>query len=71
MSVIVTDIATVDTNASLRQVALLLERHRIGCLSTMKDYGLEDNITDTDFVGVAINLFEQIEESELYNEEVV
>ena len=67
--IMVTDIATVDTNASLRQVALFLERHRIGCLPVMKDDVLEGIITDTDFVGVAINLLEQIEESEPYDEE--
>ena len=67
--IMVTDVATVDTNASLRQVALFLERHRIGCLPVMKDDVLEGIITDTDFVGVAINLLEQIEESEPYDEE--
>lgn len=68
--IMVTDVATVDTNASLRQVALFLERHRIGCLPVMKDDALEGIITDTDFVGVAINLLEQIEESEPYDEEL-
>ncbi len=68
--IMVTDVATVDTNASLRQAALFLERHRIGCLPVMKDNALEGIITDTDFVGVAINLLEQIEESEPYDEEL-
>ncbi|MDP6992809.1 MAG: CBS domain-containing protein [Woeseiaceae bacterium] len=68
--IMVTDVATVDTNASLRQAALFLERHRIGCLPVMKDDALEGIITDTDFVGVAINLLEQIEESEPYDEEL-
>ena len=68
--IVVTDVATVDTNASLRQAALFLERHRIGCLPVMKDDALEGIITDTDFVGVAINLLEQIEESEPYDEEL-
>ena len=68
--IMVTDVATVDTNASLRQAALFLERHRIGCLPVMKDDALEGIITDTDFVGVAIDLLEQIEESEPYDEEL-
>jgi len=62
--IMVTDVATVDVHASLRQAALFLERHRIGCLPVMKDEKLEGIVTDTDFVGVAINLLEQIEETE-------
>lgn len=68
--IMVTDVATVDVNASLRQAALFLERHRIGCLPVMKDDELEGIITDTDFVGVAINLLEQIEETEPFEEEL-
>lgn len=68
--IMVTDVATVDVHASLRQAALFLERHRIGCLPVMKDGELEGIITDTDFVGVAINLLEQIEVSEPYEEEL-
>ena len=66
----VTDVATVDENASLRQAALFLERHRIGCLPVMSDGKLKGIITDTDFVGVAINLLEQIEESEPFDEDL-
>ncbi|HKJ17488.1 MAG TPA: CBS domain-containing protein [Xanthomonadales bacterium] len=62
--VMVTEIATVKPGASLRQAALFLERHKIGCLPVVDDGKLVGIITDTDFVGVAINLLEQIEESE-------
>lgn len=62
--VMVTDVATVDRNASLRSAALFLERHRIGCLPVMEDEKICGIITDTDFVAVAINLLEQIETSE-------
>jgi CBS domain-containing membrane protein len=62
--VMVTKIATVDKNASLRQAALFLEKHRIGCLPVVTDDKLVGIITDTDFVGVAINLLEQLEELE-------
>lgn len=62
--VMVREIATVSPNASLRQAALFLEKHRIGCLPVVADGKLLGIITDTDFVGVAINLLEQIEESE-------
>ena len=66
----VTDVATVDENASLRQAALFLEKHRIGCLPVMSDGELRGIITDTDFVAVAINLLEQMEESEPFDDEL-
>ena len=62
--VMVTEVATVDRNASLRQAALFLEKHRIGCLPVIDDGKLCGIITETDFVAVAINLLEQIEDSE-------
>ncbi len=68
--VMTADVATVDQNASLRQAALFLEKHKIGCLPVMSGEKLTGIITDTDFVGVAINLLEQIEESEPYDEEI-
>ncbi|MDH3862235.1 MAG: CBS domain-containing protein [Gammaproteobacteria bacterium] len=60
----VTDVATVDVSASLRHAALFLEKHKIGCLPVMDNEDLVGIITDTDFVAVAINLLEQIEETE-------
>ena len=60
----VTDVATVDVNASLRHAALFMEKHKIGCLPVLDDGELVGIITDTDFVAVAINLLEQIEETE-------
>ena len=65
----VTDVATVDINASLRQAALFIERHKIGCLPVLDDDKLVGIITDTDFVAVAINLLEQLEESEPLDED--
>ncbi|MCH9695452.1 MAG: CBS domain-containing protein [Gammaproteobacteria bacterium] len=62
--VMVEDVATVDRRASLRQAALFLERHQIGCLPVTNDGELAGIITDTDFVAVAINLLEQLEELE-------
>lgn len=62
--IMVRDIVTVDENASLRQAALFLEKHRIGCLPVVTDGELHGIVTDTDFVGVAINLLEQIEDTE-------
>lgn len=68
--IMVTDVATVDERASMRQAALFLEKHRIGCLPVIKNGKLYGIITDTDFVGVAINLLEQIEETEPYEEAI-
>jgi len=62
--IMVTDLATIDEHASLRQAALFIEKHQIGCLPIVTDGKLRGIITDTDFVGVAINLLEQIEDTE-------
>ena len=61
--------ATVDINASLRQAALFLEKHKIGCLPVLEDDMLVGIITETDFVAVAINLLEQLEETEPFDED--
>ena len=65
----VTDVATVDVSASLRHAALFLEKHKIGCLPVMDNHELVGIITDTEFVAVAINLLEQIEETEPVDED--
>lgn len=62
--VMVNDVITVDARASLRQAALFIEKHKIGCLPVISDGKLQGIITDTDFVAVAINLLEQLEETE-------
>ena len=68
--IMVQNLATIDEHASLRQAALFLEKHRIGCLPVVTNGALRGIITDTDFVGVAINLLEQIEESEPLEEAI-
>jgi CBS domain-containing protein len=60
----VTDVITVDEHAGVRQAAIFLEKHRIGCLPVVTDGKLRGIVTDTDFVGVAINLLEQLETAE-------
>ena len=67
--IMVTDIATIDEHASLRQAALFIEKHKIGCLPIVTDGKLRGIITDTDFVGVAINLLELLEEGEPLDED--
>ena len=71
--VMVSDVITVDEHAGVRQAAVFLEKHRIGCLPVVTDGELRGIITDSDFVGVAINLLEQletVEASEFEYEEV-
>lgn len=67
--VMVKDLATVDERASLRQAALFIEKHKIGCLPVLANGKLRGIITDSDFVAVAINLLEQLEESEPLDED--
>jgi len=62
--VMVRNVATISEVASVRQAALFLEKYRIGCLPVVTDGKLVGIITDTDFVAVAINLLEQLEEHE-------
>lgn len=62
--VMVSDVVTVDEHAGIRQAAVFLEKHRIGCLPVVTDGELKGIVTDTDFVGVAINLLEQLETSD-------
>jgi len=68
--VMVRNVATIDEHASLRQAALFIEKHHIGCLPVVTDNKLVGIITDTDFVAIAINLLEQLEELEPIENEV-
>ena len=68
--VMVEDVATVDVHGSLRQAALFLEKHQIGCLPVMNERQLVGIITETDFVAVAINLLEQMEVTEPYDDDL-
>ncbi len=59
------DVATVDEHSSLRSAALHIERHKYGCIPVVTKGKLKGIITDSDFLAVAINLMEQLEEDEL------
>lgn len=48
----------------LRSAGLKIQKHRFGCLPVMQNDQLVGIITDTDFVGVAIDLIEQMDLSE-------
>lgn len=62
--VMVTEVITIRENVPLRLAAMYLEKHKIGCLPVLTDGRLVGIVTNTDFVGVAINLLEQLEETE-------
>lgn len=68
--VMVRNVATINEDASVRQAALFLEKHRIGCLPVVTSGKLVGIITDTDFIAVAINLLEQLEELEPVGDDI-
>lgn len=58
------NIKTIHPDERLLAAGLLMEKHKYGCLPVVNDSKLVGIITDTDFVGVAINLIEQMEHYE-------
>ncbi len=55
---------SVSKDASLKQAAIYMQDHKIGCLPVVEQGSLIGIITDSDFVAIAINLLEMQEESE-------
>ena len=53
---------TVQEEDNLRAAAVLMQQHKIGSLMVVNDQKLVGVITDTDYVGLAITLLEQMEE---------
>ena len=68
-SVMKRDIISINEQANIRKAALLLQKHKIGCLPVVQDKKLLGIVTDTDFVAVAINLLELLETTEPLDEE--
>lgn len=62
--IMVEDVDTVDERSNVRHAALLMFRRKRSCLPVMRDGHLSGIITDSDFLGVAIALMEQLEASE-------
>lgn len=63
-TIMTSPVQTVDEQASLRGTAMQLLQNRLGCLPVTRDEKLVGIITDSDFVAIAINLMEQLEQSE-------
>ncbi|ENM5743050.1 CBS domain-containing protein [Vibrio metoecus] len=59
-----TDVMSVAPQAGLKESALYMQKHKIGCLPVVAKSELVGIITDSDFVTIAINLLELQEESE-------
>jgi CBS domain-containing protein len=51
-------IMTVAPDAGLRESAIYMQKHKVGCLPVVKNNKLIGIITDSDFVSIAINLLE-------------
>ncbi|MDX2503774.1 MAG: CBS domain-containing protein [Gammaproteobacteria bacterium] len=60
--IMTTRIKIIYPNESLIAAGLLMQKHKYGCLPVVKNNKLVGIITDSDFVGVAINLIEQMEQ---------
>ena len=63
-TIMTSPVQTVAEQASLRGTAMQLLQNRLGCLPVTRDEKLVGIITDSDFVAIAINLMEQLEQSE-------
>ncbi|MDW6003183.1 CBS domain-containing protein [Vibrio mangrovi] len=59
-----TQMITVSPNAGLKESALFMQKHKVGCLPVIHHDRLVGIITDSDFVAIAINLLELQEEVE-------
>ncbi len=68
-SIMSVSVNTIGETASLRGAALYLQKQKIGCLPVVRGETLVGIITDSDFVSVAINLMETLEEQEPIEEE--
>ncbi len=59
--VLTSDVVTITLEHNVRHAALMMEKHKIGCLPVIKAQKVVGIITDSDYLAVAINLLEQIE----------
>ena len=62
--IMVRDVDTIDERNNVRHAALLMFRRKRICLPVTRDGELRGIVTDSDFLGVAITLMEQLEAAE-------
>ena len=72
-SVMSTPVKTAEPHDGLRGTAMRLQKNKLGCLPVVEEGKLVGIITDSDFVSIAVNLMEQLEEAEPdeFDEEVL
>lgn len=63
------NVMTVDPHAGLKESAMYMQKHKVGCLPVTAHGRLVGIITDSDFVTIAIHLLELQEEVEPDEEE--
>jgi CBS domain-containing membrane protein len=68
--IMVQSVDTVDERSNVRHAALLMFRRKRSCLPVMRDGELRGIVTDSDYLGVAITLIEQLEAVEPDPEEL-
>jgi CBS domain-containing protein len=66
--IMVRDLRTVDARANVRHAAMLIQRRKVSSLPVMRNGRIVGIVTDSDFVGIAIALMEQLEEVESEHE---
>jgi len=64
MTIMHKEVMTVSLQTGLKESALHMQKHHVGCLPVVKNHKLIGIITDSDFVSIAINLLEIQEELE-------
>ena len=62
--IMVREIDTVDERSNVRHAALLMFRRKRSCLPVTRDGQLRGIVTDSDYLGVAIAMMEQLESVE-------
>lgn len=62
--IMIRNVVVIHKTDHLRQAALYMQAHKYGCLPVVSDGQLVGIITDSDFVAIAINLIEQVEQAE-------
>ena len=65
-----TEVHRVSSSTPARQAAKRMEKLKIGCLPIVDNAKLVGIITDSDFLGVAINLLEQVDDQEAADNEL-
>lgn len=62
--IMIRDVETIDVRTQIRHAALRMQRRKLSCLPVMQGDRLVGIVTDSDFLGIAIALIEQMEEVE-------